>query len=105
MAKKHDFEVFTCDCHSMEHMVALEIIDFNDEVSSHANLVSLEFSVLADNYLPWYHRVLCAVKYIFGVPSLHWCSVTMDDEEELLRLRNTIDRAIKIRNDYRSKKD
>jgi hypothetical protein len=68
-------EIFLCDCHSAEHMLIVTVHDNGDDTRDFCLQIS------AQNYLPWYHRMWCAVKYIFGQPSLQWHDVMLSRQD------------------------
>ena len=74
-------ELFVCDCHSLEHMVAVNIYRYKDG--------SRDFclQVTADNCLPWYRRIGLAFRYLLGRPGLRWHDVMLSPES-VQRLQN-----------------
>jgi hypothetical protein len=77
-------EIFECECHSLEHMVAVGVYDWD------GGPPDFFLEVTADNHLPWYQRVWPAIKYLFGQPSLKWHDVLLKPED-VDRLQGCID--------------
>ena len=77
-------EIFTCDCHSREHMVVAGIHTWNDDDAD------FYLQVTADLNCPWYRRIVPAVKYLFGLPSLSWHDVLLSPAD-VYRLSSVID--------------
>lgn len=71
---------FECQCRSPEHTIRF----WYD-----AREVELSTEVQLNHYLPWWKRVLAAVKYVFGISTYpHFDSFIMksDDVERLMKL-------------------
>jgi hypothetical protein len=75
--------IFVCDCFSPEHMVKVDLYVWPDADPDFC------MSVTADLHLPWYRRILAAIKYIFGYPSLSWHDVLLKPAD-VVKLENII---------------
>ena len=63
--------LFQCECHSLEHMVKVDVHTWTDAEPDFC------MSVTADVHLPLHRRIWLAIKYIFGQPSLSWHDVLL----------------------------
>lgn len=77
-------ETFRCDCGSPEHMITADIYEWKDYGD-----VEFFFQVTANQHLFWYQRIIPAIKYMFGYPSLKWHSVDMQ-VKDVERLENLL---------------
>ena len=77
-------EIFECDCHSREHMVAVGVYGWDGDPPD------FFMEVTADNHLRWYRRIWPAIKYVFGQPSLKWHDVLIQSTD-VPRLQACID--------------
>lgn len=62
-------EFFVCRCHSIDHQFAIS----SDEDSTY-----IEIRL---NNLPWYQRIVVAIRYIFGVNQYSYEEVLLSKEE------------------------
>jgi hypothetical protein len=69
--------IFVCQCHSHEHMVSVDLYDWDN------GDVDFCLSVTAETHLSWLKRLKIAVKYLFGLPGLSWHDVMLKDEDVL----------------------
>lgn len=65
MLKKQFFEgycryIFLCECTEMSHTLFVDV--FND-----GDYAQFDIGYLLSQYLPWYKRILVAIKYIFNI--------------------------------------
>jgi len=66
---------FECMCHSPEHVLRVEI----DE-----DFKCVVFTTYLDHYLPWYKRIIVAIRYVLGFePSQygHFSETLLKDED------------------------
>ena len=68
-------ELFGCECSSLEHMVVVTVL-YNEDATPDFCL-----QVTADQHLLWYQRILPAIKFLFGQPSLKWHDVMLSRED------------------------
>lgn len=47
--------------------------------------------IQASHFLPWYKRIWPSIKYMFGIPGLHWHDA-MIDPKDISKLKNLIEK-------------
>lgn len=55
VAYNQDHMFMFCDCHNDNHHI---VVAYDEDIG-------LEFSIKLNHHLPWYHRLLNAMRYIF----------------------------------------
>ena len=84
---RHEF--FDCECRSIDHLMRVSIYQWVDSPTEEHE-VDLSFCIQASPYLPWYKRLLAAVKYIFTGDSNEWYSSTLLRHNDVPRLKEII---------------
>ena len=88
-------EYFVCECEAPQHSFTFH--DMTDIDGKWTDPVYINIH-MAQCY-PWYKRIWYAIKYVFGYKSRYgdWDTILLK-ENDLVRLRNLLDEAIKERN-------
>jgi hypothetical protein len=73
----NDKLVLDCDCAAAHHQVVAKLTDWG------SGDVDLTLYVQLHQWRPWWKRVYCATKWVFGgmVPWGHWDSTTLRTED------------------------
>ena len=80
---------FKCDCRDNTHNTKVLVDKDNDEVLLYASL---------NHYLPWYKRLLPAVKYLFGIDNTFvQYTETYMNVEEYKKVLNEINKHLEER--------
>lgn len=61
-----DTLILDCECGSAEHIIRFSLYDWDTDFPEF--LVEVQ----ASHFLPWYKRLVVSIKYLFGIPGLHW---------------------------------
>jgi hypothetical protein len=77
-----------CECNSPEHITRYSLWYWGDDVPP-----ELLVEVQAGHYLPWYKRIVVAIKYIFGYEGVKW--------HDAYFKRTDIDKLQKMLDDYK----
>ena len=82
-------EYFDCECGSIDHLMRVDIYQWVDNPTEEHE-VDLAFYIQASPYLPWYKRIVAAVKYIFNSDGNEWYSSTLMRHKDVPRLKAII---------------
>lgn len=69
------FEAVNCECGSADHVMLVAERSFDDD--------EVYVCVQMNTYLPWYRRVVQAVRYVLGVgeTKYHWAETILGPQE------------------------
>lgn len=88
-------EHFDCDCTSPDHQVIFTAWEDDNDIWDEEMFVHVSLN----ESLPWYQRVVAAVRYVFGLSAVRW---HYDDvvlrKEDAERMRSFLDKFIQGRN-------